>query len=62
MVTVSGFPLRAASAGTWRKETQIVWPKFRGDLHGDLVFGYQDLEVIRAYKEQRVFKKRNKVA
>lgn len=35
MVTVAGFLLRAASAGTWRKEAQIVWPKLRGDLHGD---------------------------
>jgi len=37
-LTVTGFPLRAVPADTGRKETQIVRPKFKGDLHGDAVF------------------------
>lgn len=53
-LTVTRFLVKAASADPWRKETQIVWPKFRGDFHSDTVFTLtRFFEVIEAYSEQK---------
>lgn len=51
--------VKAASTDPWRKEAYIVWPKFRGDFHSDIVFTLtRFFEVIKAYSEQNSFQKK----